>query len=136
MDDDESDYSELMIPLRDHAGHLNSISRPKLFKRVFYELMSGALVWTDETNRRTPWEVINALRVIVAYRTSLMLDDPREEFAEMWEESLKLFPNWVGFRPERRTPTQRLMAIYRRGDISSSKCLRDLEREIENDEAS
>lgn len=134
MDEEESDYSDLMTALRDHADHLNSISKPKLFKRVFYELMSGALVWTDETNGKTPWEVTNALRAIVAYRTSLMLDEPRTEFAAMWEESMKLFPNWVGFRPERRAATQRLMAIYRRGDVSMRKCLRDMDREIENDD--
>jgi len=93
-------------------------------------MMSGALVWSDETNSKTPVEVIWALRGLFAYRTSLMLNRPRDELAPMWDLGVSLFPKWVGFRPERRQATAKLLQIYRRGDVSLRKCLRDIDREI------
>ena len=94
--------------------------------------MSGALIWSDETNDETPVEVIWALRLVVAYRTSLMLYEPREEFKPIWDFALTLFPKWVGFQPDRRIPTPHLLQIYRRGDVSLRTCLRDMEREMNN----
>jgi hypothetical protein len=96
--------------------------------------MSGGLIWTDETNKNTPIEVIWALRYLVAFRTSLMLGKPREELRSFWEYGLSLFPKWVGFRSERRQPAPDLMKEYRRGSISLRKCLRDMDREMKTDE--
>ena len=118
-------FSELTT----HAGQLNGIRRRGLFGVPYYEMMSGAVIWTDETNRHTPVEVVWALRMLWAYRTSVMLNKPREELSEYWEFGREEFPQWVGFRPERRMPTDRLLRIYRRGNTSVRKCLRDLERE-------
>ena len=58
-----------------------------------------------------------------------MLDKPRDELAEYWRFGLEKFPKWVGFRPQRRVATPRLLRIYRAGDIRTRKCLRDTERE-------
>ena len=126
------------LTLEEYAGHLNAIRRPRWFGGPYYELLSGALVWTDETRhffRRTPVQVIWALRGLWAYRTSLMLEKPREELAGYWQLGLARFPRWVGFRPERRQATPALLKIYRRGDVSTRKCLRDLEREWDREEA-
>src|SRR5437868_565062 len=88
--------------LTEFADHINDIRRRGLFAGPFYEILSGALIWTDEKRWRTPVEVIWALRTLWAYRTSLMLNEPREELAEYWQLGLSEFPQWVGFRPERR----------------------------------
>jgi len=117
--------------LIDHAEHLNAIDRPGSSPTVNYDFMSGGLVWSDETNQTTPAVVICALRYLVAYRTSLMLNEPREELASFWDRGLSLFPQWVGFRPDRRQPTPELLRIYRRGDTSLRWCLRTLDRELE-----
>jgi hypothetical protein len=117
--------------LTDYAEHLNGICSPERGVQGCYEIMSGALVWSDERNEKTPVEVIWALRAIWGYRTSLMLNEPREELKPTWDHGLSLFPKWVGFRPERRQPTPELLRIYRRGDVSLRKCLRDLEREVD-----
>jgi len=132
MNSSDDDYSDPITALREYAAHLNCIRKPKLFKKVFYELMSGGLVWTDETRPGTPWEVTNSLRLIVAYRTSLMIDEPRDEFKGIWKESLQLFPDWIGFREDRREPIPKLMDIYRRDNVSMKKCLRDMEREADS----
>ena len=117
-----------------HADHLNAINQPAEQEDVFYEIMSGALVWRDETNENTPIELIWALRFIAAYRTSLMLDQPRTELRPLWDHALARFPEWVGFRPERRKPTPFLLEIYRRGKVKTRKCIRDLERETDAEE--
>ena len=116
-----------------YADHLNAINKPAEREDVFYEIMSGALMWRDETNKNTPVEVKWALRLIASYRTSLMLDEPRTKYKPIWDRAQSLFPDWVGFRPERRKPTPRLLEIYRRGDVSTRKCIRDAEREWETD---
>jgi hypothetical protein len=121
--------------LADHAAQLNALSSPGEGPKVSYEVMSGALIWSDETDGKTPIELIWALRYLVAYRTSLMLNRPREELRPMWDHGLSLFPDWVGFRPERRQPTPHLLQIYRRGDVSLRKCLRRLERELDRGDA-
>jgi len=112
-----------------HAAHLNSLHRRRLFARPFYEIMSGALVWRDESDRDTPSELIDVLPCLWAYRTSHMLGEPREELAGVWRLALQACPQWVGFRPSRRTQTPKLLRIYREGDIRLRKCLRDMKRE-------
>lgn len=125
---DSSNFGPLHV-LTEHAAHLNGITVPDSTQPPFYELMSGALVWRDETREDTPTEVIWALRLVCAYRTSLMRGQPRAEFATLWEHCLRQFPNWVGFLPERRASDPVLLEIYRRGEVGSRKCLRDFERE-------
>ena len=131
MSDDDQTFDPHR-ELIDYAARLNAMSRPRLFARPFYDMMSGGLVWTDETRRDTPVHVIWALRSFWAYRTSLMLSQSHEEQVQVsywWQFGQAHFPNWVGFRPERRRPTAKLLRIYRMGDVSLRKCLRDLERE-------
>jgi hypothetical protein len=132
---DDSRSFDPVQTLAKHAEHLNAISSPGPRPKVSYEIMSGALIWSDETNSKTPGTVMEALRYVVAYRTSLMLGKPREVLKPIWEHALTLFPNWVGFRPERRQPTPELLRIYRRGDVSLRKCLRKIEREMEKEAA-
>jgi hypothetical protein len=113
-----------------HAAHLNAIDTPNPNAAPFYELMSGALIWSDETTRETSVYVIWALRSLFAYRTQLMLSgsEPDNPF---WDECVAKFPRWIGFLPERRTATPALLAEYRRGNVSMKWCLRRIEREMD-----
>ena len=131
-DDDQFDPVQTLTAC---AEQLNAICSPGWWPRVSYEIMSGALIWSDETSADLPVQAIWALRYIRAYRTSLMLNKPREELKPMWDLGLSLFPKWVGFRPERREPSAKLLQIYRRGNVSLRKCLRNIEREIEKEDA-
>src|SRR5688572_13853330 len=108
---DEGNNFDPYRELAKYADHLNGIRRPRWFARPFYEIMSGALIWTDERTRQTPVEVVWALRFLWAYRTSLMLNEPREEIGEYWQFGVSTFPEWVGFRPERRIATPKLLRI-------------------------
>jgi len=129
MSEDDLKYDGL-YQLTTHADHLNSINAPVPSATAKYEIMSGALIWSDETNAETPVYVIWALRQLFAYRTRLMLDDAEPD-NEFWDQCIKLFPNWIGFLPERRKQTQALLAEYRRGDISTRASIRNLEREMD-----
>jgi hypothetical protein len=121
-----------LYQLRTHADHLNSIDTPDPAAKAFFEIMSGAIVWSDETNARAPVYVTWALRELFAYRTQLMLnnEEPNNHF---WDQCTALFPNWIGFLPERRRPTPEALAEYRRGDVSLKWCLRKAERELDCD---
>jgi hypothetical protein len=90
--------------------------------------MSGALIWSDEIASDTSVYVVWALRELFAYRTQLMLNNAEPDNA-FWGKCVELFPNWIGFLSERRTPTAALLAEHRRGDVSMKWCLRNLERE-------
>jgi hypothetical protein len=132
--DDDRPFDPVQT-LTAYADQLNAICSPGWWPKISYEIMSGALIWSDETNRNLPVEVMWALQFIIAYRTSLMLNKPREELKPMWDLGLSLFPKWVGFRPERREPSAKLLQIYRRGAVSLRKCLRDMEREMDKEDA-
>ena len=117
--------------LFEHSEHLNSIDRVDSSAVVQYDIMSGSLIWSDETLDETPLSVISALRQIFAYRTYLM-NENAEPDNEIWFRCVNAFPSWIGFLPERRTMTPELAAEYRRGDVSTKWCLRQFEREMDN----
>ena len=126
---DDSREHDVAYQLTHHSHLIDALREPAAHPEVFYENMSGALIWEDEVSRAWPSSFIGALRFVVAYRTSLMLGNPRLELEPAWRLALKTFPNWVGFRPDRREQNPTLLAIYRRGDVSLRWCLRKAERE-------
>jgi hypothetical protein len=124
-DPDLSKYGMEILPA--YARHLDNINTIDSNAKARYELLSGALIWPDETNRDTPVEVIWELRQLWAYRTWLIRNKAEPDIP-IWEKCVALFPNWIGFRPERRMATPELLAEYRRGAISTRWGLRQLER--------
>lgn len=84
---------------------------------VMYEIMSDALVWSDEVGhqiRGLTW----AVRPLFRYRTSMLIGEPDDRFAEEWEAAKRIVPGWIGFRPERCTPSKELKELY----LSKCKC--------------
>jgi hypothetical protein len=77
--------------------------------KMFYELLSDSLMWTDEIPEIRAEDVggLRSLRYVFRYRTSLMLGTPEERFRPFWDEALALFPGWPGFDPARRDPQLR-----------------------------
>lgn len=119
-----------MTALEVHASHLNSICVPERNAAIKYDCWADALIWSDETIESTPHEVINSLRQLRNYRTHVMLHDTEPD-NDVWRYCHFLFPNWIGFLPERRKPTPTLLAEYRRNYISIRTCFRKLEREMD-----
>jgi hypothetical protein len=75
--------------------------------RINYDLFADALIWSDEFPRAEEYvrRAINpsCMRGILNFRTSLILEHPREKFRAAWEEAKRLFPDWPGFSPERQS---------------------------------
>jgi hypothetical protein len=117
---------ELLEVLREHAKRLDSLSQPSPSATVFYEVMSGALVWSDEKIEGVPTEVIWALRPLFAFRSSLILGSPQEKWRPYWEASVAMFPHWIGFRPERLIATPELLRVIKIGAKRLDRCLKEV----------
>jgi hypothetical protein len=94
--------------------------------KMFYELLSDSLVWTDEIPEVTADLVggLRSLRFVFRYRTSLMLGTPEGRYRPCWEEALALFPGWPGFDPDRRAPE--LRAAYESFHAEAMREMKDL----------
>lgn len=96
-----------------------------------YDLMAGGLIWDDELPPRTEYDLnLRAsvhLRKVIAYRASLMLNEPRTDLEEDWIELMRLLPAWPGFRPERVAgEVQRLLKVHK---YKESRAIRQLEKD-------
>ncbi len=68
---------------------------------VFYELMSDALVWSDEIPDLNSGNVrdFHCLRFVFRYRTTLMLGAPDARFRDFWERGAQPLPRLARLRP-------------------------------------
>lgn len=88
---------EALIPIRD--AQYDSAATYGL------EMLSGTFIWSDENYL----EFVSACRnrgnnrywEPVAYRSSLIRGQPRDDYRRGWEELQRFVPQWPGFRPER-----------------------------------
>jgi hypothetical protein len=110
-----SKLGEIAGPMRDLARSPDA--------KMFYELLSDSLVWTDEIPEVDTARVggLRSLRYVFRFRTSLMLGAPEERYRSYWDEALALFPDWPGFAVERRSPDHR--AAY---ETFHAEAMRDL----------
>ena len=99
-----------------------------------YDIMRGGFVWSDEVPCREKeyakfLKSIFLLSKVIAYRASLTLSEPREEFKGSWDELFKEVPEWPGFRPERceGVNIRDLKAVK----LKEAKGLKDLEKELD-----
>jgi len=79
---------------------------------VHYDMMAGALWWSDERPDCFETEDNWCLRPVFRYRTSMILGAPEAPCLPYWEAARKHFPDWPGFAPERCSPDSELPALY------------------------
>lgn len=70
-----------------------------------YDIMSDSLVWTDEIPP-PPLGDAMVIRLLLRYRTTVLIGQPEIGLAQYWTFGQSLFPIWPGFRTDRNTPTQ------------------------------
>jgi hypothetical protein len=85
--------------------------KPQTKPECFFECMSGGLMWTDERLWPLDADELGVVRILLNYRTSLILENPRREFEAIWNSAISLAPKWPGFLPERREPRSDLLAL-------------------------
>lgn len=80
-----------------------------------YDIMSDLLFWDDEVpdrKLRKPKKAFWALKLVMRFRTTLILGSPDNRFLELWETARSLFPQWVGFTATRCKPDTKLAETY------------------------
>ena len=101
------------------SDHLNSLIIKLKTQQVdseatpFYDLMSGAFIWSDEKVHGLGVNEMGCLRAICRYRTSLIVQEVDKRFEFLWNEFKQKYPEWIGFRLERCSPNETLTAQYR-----------------------
>jgi hypothetical protein len=78
--------------------------------KVFYDALSGSLIWSDELPKSAAVS-LDCLRFVLRYRTGLIVGEPQPSFELFWRESIRRFPNWIGFSVE-RTARNEVLADY------------------------
>src|SRR5665213_167609 len=78
--------AEAVTQLRAIADRLREL-KPAPEATVFYELMSNALVWSDEIPDLESGDVsvYHCLRFVFRFRTTLMMGKPDERFRSLWD---------------------------------------------------
>ena len=111
-----------------HARLLNDLAYSATARRV-YEMMSGALMWEDE-KADLPFSELGWFRAALAYRSSVILGQPRTEFEPIWGALQRVAPKWPGFRAERCTPSPELVEFLNAQKGSSKRSLDRLDDAI------
>lgn len=90
--------------LEELAGRLpqgRSVTR----SRVHYDVVAGALFWTDEEVNGLSADAQMVLRKLLRHRSMLLIGSSESEYEELWAAAHQRIPNWVGFQRERTTPS-------------------------------
>lgn len=70
--------------------------------------------WTDEIPLSIDRLSENLLRMILRYRTTLILGVPDSKWEPFWVEAVREFPAWIGFLPERQQQSETCKGRARR----------------------
>lgn len=130
---DKKCQQEFLRTLVRYKDDLNRLIAADRDVEVFFDIMSGGLVWTDETPENMPVRARWCLRPLFGYRTALIIGEEQEENSDYWNSCQAIFPNWIGFSKERCVSNPELLQTYRRGRVSLEKCLRRIERDTDEE---
>ena len=74
-----------------------------------YQGACDGLVWSDEVPK-SPLsdEQEQVVRYLFQYRTGLIMGESNPTLEPLWNNSMRAFPNWPGFAPERCTQSEEL----------------------------
>lgn len=101
--------------------------------KYHYDVMRGGFIWDDELPSRDKectgfFQGILLISKVIAYRASLTLGEPIEEYEQEWLDLQAVVPNWPGFREERiYGRIERELRVVKRKE---EKCFEDIDLEI------
>ncbi len=107
-----TDYYDQFCRIADEMNRTRASSKPE----ISYELFADALVWTDEypEGYKQRLGAFDCIKLLLRYRTTLILGNPDALLKPYWDEARALFPQWAGFDAARQREDERLRAIYER----------------------
>lgn len=117
----------------DYFAHLERIAVEMDRTRVSpdavigYNVLADALFWSDEYPHDITGRIeqFDCVKLLLRYRTTLLLGSPDDLFRPYWERARELFPNWAGFSPARLIPSEELRSVY---EHEEKRATRRLER--------
>jgi hypothetical protein len=89
--------------------------------KITYDLMSGALIWSDEKANDLTVEEMGCLRAVLRFRTSIITSEPDERFRHLWTQLVAKYPDWIGFDASRCQANEELAILYHKCKRSSKK---------------
>ena len=103
-----------------------------------YEMLSGALVWSDELPEFRVLRLVHrwdVIRFVLRFRTTLILGDPNEELREYWDEARQHFSEWPGFDLRRRSADLReaVRELESRANAEIDEIDREMDQEAVNE---
>lgn len=88
-----------------------------------YEMVSDAMIWSDELPKSEPslwW----AIRPVLRHRAAVATGE-HSDYLEWWTRALELFPEWTGFRADRCVWSASVLEKYR---VAREKSQAEIER--------
>lgn len=75
-----------------------------------YHVLADGVFWDDEGLREIEWELSNAFRFVINFRTKLITNsnEPNEFYQQIYKLAQRYFPNWIGFKKERCSHNEEL----------------------------
>ncbi len=99
--------------MRSLAEHFAPISTPLPDARPVYDMVSNAILWSDELPEGDSSEWAS-IRFVLRHRTCLITGEASEH-GDWWAAAQRAFPAWVGFRQERCASSAHLRELYESG---------------------
>lgn len=77
-----------------------------------YDPLADAVYWADELILGLPDLQLDVLRILLHYRTTLILSRPEDEWRPLWLAARRAFPRWIGFANPRARPDPAILEFY------------------------
>lgn len=96
----------------DRIAHTLESLAPKRCAKISYHLLADAIYWSDEFPAGELSDFgENCMRLVLRYRTSLILGTPEPQWEIYWKEAQKRFPHWIGFSEDRISESNSLKVL-------------------------
>jgi len=79
-----------------------------------YNVLADGVYWTDEGLDGIHWELSNAFRLVLNYRTKLLTNEKNNENKSEYYLAKKYFPKWIGFSESRCSFNEELTSKIKR----------------------
>src|SRR5262245_46402513 len=81
---------------------------------IGYDVFADGSLWSDEYPASAVGrsEEFMCLRILLRYRTSVLMGTPEPSLAPIWREAKDCFPHWAGFEPRRQEPSADVIGFF------------------------